>query len=219
MKTQYNDYIGFADMLKNDFSWNSELAIASPMVDALVEKQIERNDGTTTSLIEFIIDGGDWEIIFKQITKDDLTEIFTPLLESKIFKPTAIMALNKINEEIKSLVGEYGDIIPDIEDISPEDIELIVEIIGDASALVEEFTKDDFNISDLATGENKEKLSDLLTSLQENANSDGVFKETYEALVEYVKNDETIGEQVSELTSEYETGQVNWAEVLEQLIK
>lgn len=219
MQTEYVDYIGFDSMLENDFSWNSELALASPMVDALVDKQIEKEDGTKTSLIEFIIEGGDWEVIFKQITKEDLTEIFTPLLESKIFKPTAIMALNKINEEIKSVVGEYGDIIPNIEDISPEDIEQIVEIIGDASALVEDFTKEDFNISDLATGENKEKLSDLLTSLQDNANSDGVFKETYEALVDYVKNDETIGAQVSDLTSQYEEGEIDWAQVLEQLIK
>ena len=219
MKTQYVDYIGFESMLEKDFSWNSELALANPMVDSLVEKQIEKEDGTKTSLIEFIIEGGDWEIIFKQITKEDLTEIFTPLLESKIFKPTAILALNKINEEIKSVIGEFGDVIPNIEDISNDDVKQIVEIIGDASALIEDFTKEDFDISDLATGENQEKLADLLTSLQDNANSDGVFKETYEALVDFVKNDDQIGGQVVDLTSEYKDGEINWSEVIGKLTK
>ena len=54
--------------------------------------------------------------------------------------------------------------------------------------------------------------------MQDNANNNGVFEQTYNSLVDYVSNDETIGSQVVDLISGYEDGQIDWANVINQLI-
>lgn len=216
-QTEYADYIGFDYFLQSDFSWNTELAATSDMIAILIDRVISTSI-EEVPLIKYIIQGGDWEFVLEQISSEDLTNIFTPLLESKIFEPTAVMALNKINEEIKNIVGDFGNIIPNIEDIPAEEIGQIVEIVTDVADLIEEFTKEDFDITTLATGENKEKLSSLLNSMQDNANNNGVFEQTYNSLVDYVSNDETIGSQVVDLISGYEDGQIDWVNVINQLI-
>ena len=220
METEYVQYIGFESFLAEDFSWNAELNSTQQMIDSLLEKQIVLEDQSTISLIQYIIEGGDWEVIFKQIESEDLTNIFNPLLKSKIFKPTAVLALNKINEQIKNVIGDFGVNIPTIEEIGEEEVEVLIEVIDAIGGIVEDFQKEDFSISDLATStteEDREKIVNLLESMQDNANGEGVFKETYDALVDYITNDEVIGEQVQGYIEEYEPGNINWAELIAKL--
>ncbi|MBO5885124.1 MAG: hypothetical protein J6Q51_04935, partial [Clostridia bacterium] len=175
-------------------------------------------DNTTKSLLEYIIDQGDWELLLKQISKEDITEIFTPLMNSRIFEPVGVMVVNKINEQIQDVVGEYGSLITTIVgDLNKEEVAQVIEVLGDVTEIIEYVTAEDFDISEFATGEKSEKLGDLLNNLQENANNDGVFVNAYDAMIDYVKNNEEIGASVVELMEEYPEGQVNWAQLLQDL--
>ena len=157
-------------------------------------------------------------MLLKQISKEDITEIFTPLMNSRIFEPVGVMVVNKINEQIQDVVGEYGSLITTIVgDLNKEEVAQVIEVLGDVTEIIEYVTAEDFDISEFATGEKSEKLGDLLNNLQENANNDGVFVNAYDAMIDYVKNNEEIGASVVELMEEYPEGQVNWAQLLQDL--
>lgn len=217
--TQFKEYIGFDEILTDGFSWNEEISNTEPMIKALLAKKIVLEDSSEIELIKYIVDGGEWDVIFDQITTEDLDNIFTPLLTSKIFKPTAVMVINEINAQIKEVVGDLGIDIVDITDIDADEVTEIIEVIDQAKDLIEEFTREDFDVSDLATGENKEKLASLLDTMQTNANGDGVFTEAYDSFVEFIQTDETIGSQVTEELAKYEDGQIDWAELINKLVK
>lgn len=217
--TKYSQYVNFNSFMESDFSWNSELAKVNDLINELFTKQITV-DITQQSLIEYILSGGDWETIFKQIDKTDLTNIFTPLMKSKIFEPIGTMVVNKINEQIKDVVGTYGDVITTIiGNLDENQIQEVVEVLGSVTDIIDDITESDFTISGLATGENKEALANLMDTLQNNANNEGVFTPAYNALIDYIKADATIGTEVSTLMNGYEEGQVNWLEIINSLQK
>ncbi len=216
-KTEYSKYINFDCFVEEGFSFNTEFAMIEGLVDSLLDKKIVENN-TETSLIEYIVKVGDWNVIFKQIDKTDVSNIFTPLMESKIFEPLGVMVVNKLNEQIKSVVGEYGDMITTvIEHLDKEEIEQVIDVLGSVTEIVADITAEDFNVGDFITGESGDKLGSLLNDLQDNANNQGVFEPAYDAMVDFIENDEKIGAQVGDITKQYPEGQIDWLSVIQQI--
>lgn len=216
-KTEYSKYINFDCFVEEGFSFNTEFAMIESLVDSLLNKTILEN-GKETSLIEYIVNVGDWNVIFKQIDSTDISNIFTPIMESKIFEPLGVMVVNKLNEQLKSVVGEYGDMITTVlEHLDQEEVEQVIDVLGSVTEIVADITADDFNVGDFITGESGNKLGSLLNDLQDNANNQGVFEPAYDAMVDFITNDETIGAQVGDVISQYPDGQIDWLDVIAQL--
>lgn len=217
-KTQYNDYVNFECFVEPDLRFNEEFNNIEPAIQKIISKQIVLSNNTQMSLIEFILNNGDWDILLEQINEEDISNIFTPLMNSRIFEPLGVMVVNKINEQIKDVVGEYGGLITTIVgDLDQEEVTQIIEVLTDVIDIIEDVNADDFDISEFATGDNSEKLGELLTNLQDNANNGGVFTEAYDAMIDYVKNNEEIGDSVTELIGEYPDGQIDWQQLLRDL--
>ncbi len=223
INTEFSQYVNFACFKESTFSFNNEFEKITPIVDELLNKQIIV-DNQSFALIEYIIQIGDeqdgWKTIFEQINSTDLTNIFEPLMKSKIFEPISVMVVNKINEQIKQVVGPYGDVITSIiSSLDSDEISQVVDVLGAVSEIITDITAPDFNLQDMATGENAENLANLLNKLQDNANSDGVFKQSYDAMLEFVENDENIGTYVTDLIDDYPQGQIDWLDLLSKLPK
>ncbi len=223
LNTEFSKYVNFACFKEDTFSFNNEFSKITPIVDELLNKQIV-DETESLPLIEYIIKIGDdqngWKIIFEQIDNKDLTNIFEPLMKSKIFEPIGVMVVNKINEQIKQVVGEYGDVITSvISSLDSDEIAQVVDVLGAVSDVITDITDPDFTIEDMATGENAENLANLLNKLQDNANNEGVFKQSYDAMLEFIENDEKIGPQVTNLINEYPQGQIDWLDLLSKLPK
>ncbi len=223
INTEFSQYVNFACFKENTFSFNSEFAKITPIVDELLNKQII-DSSQSIPLIEYIIQIGNdqegWKTIFEQINNTDLTNIFEPLMKSKIFEPIGVMVVNKINEQIKQVVGPYGDVITSIiSSLDSDEISQVVDVLGAVSEIITDITAPDFNLQDMATGENAENLANLLNKLQDNANSDGVFKQSYDAMLEFIENDENIGTYVTDLIDDYPQGQIDWLDLFSKLPK
>jgi len=219
--TKYSNYINFGAFNEEGFSFNVEFAKLQDLAETVVDKKINADD-KQYPLIQYIIDVGDWEVVFAQITREDLSTIFTPLMKNKIFEPIGTMVINKINEQIKNMVGEYGiDIDVDVsivlENLSEEEISQVIDVLGAVSEIVTEINNPDFELSDLINGEHVDALVDMLTVMQENANSNGVFATAYDALLDYAKQNEEIGERLTAELENYEDGEVDWELVIESL--
>ncbi len=223
LNTEFSKYVNFACFKDDKFSFNNEFSKITPIVDELLNKQIIDNN-QSMPLIEYIISIGDdadgWKNIFEQINSEDLTNIFEPLMNSKIFEPIGVMVVNKINEQIKQVVGPYGDVITSIiNSLDGEEISQVVDVLGAVSEIITEITAPDFTVEDMATGENADKLATLLDKLQDNANNDGVFKQSYDAMLEFMENDEKIGSYVTDLVNDYPQGQIDWQDLLSKIPK
>ena len=219
--TKYADYINFGAFNEEGFSFNVEFAKLQDLADTVIDKKIAA-DGTEYPLLQYIIDVGDWEVVFGQITREDLSTIFTPLMKNKIFEPIGTMVINKINEQIKNMVGEFGadidiDISDALADMSEEEIEQIIDILGAVSEIIDEISDPDFELSDLINGEHADALVDMLTAMQDNANEEGVFASAYDALLDYAKQNEEIGERLTLELENYQDGEVDWQQVIESL--
>ena len=223
IETKYSKYVNFASFKDSDFSFNNEFSKLKSIVDAMLNKQIVEN-GNNIPLIEYIIKIGDdpngWKVVFEQIEQSDLTVIFEPLMQSKIFEPIGVMVVNKINEQIKKVVGEYGDVITTvIESLDKEEIAQVIEVLGAVSEVITDITSTDFNLKDMTSGEAANDFGELLNTLQDNANKNGVFEQTYDAFIEYIKADEQIGSQVTEIIAQYPQDKIDWVDLISKLPK
>lgn len=217
--TEYSQYINFNCLLDKEFKFNIEFENLHNAIQKLLQKEI--NNGTNTvNIIDYLSDNGEWSVVLESITSDDLNDIVTPLLNSEIFKPLATIMVNKVNDQIKELVGEYGGVITTvIENLGDEEISQVIEVLSSVTDIIPEITKPDFTVMGLLKSENSEQLSEFLTKLQDNANDDGVFKQTYDAMIEYLKNDEDIGADLLEEINKTQEGasNINWVEFIEKM--
>lgn len=235
LNNKYGEDINFAITKQSTFSYKDEFANIQDSVQKMLneENDITLADGTTKHLFDYLLgDDCDMEVVLKQVGKDKLTEIFTPLLESKLLRPLAVQVVNEINKQVKELVGSYGDNIKvdiNIDDLTDEEISQVVEIMTEISTIVDEIekitnTEDTYDLETLVKGEKAEQVAGILDSLQENANNGGVFTETYNAMKDYITNDANVGANIQSLiaenttTSEDGTTQIiDWQEVLKGL--
>ncbi len=196
----YSEFVNFASFLEDDFSFNTELSGLQSTIDVLLNKIIVDNE-QEYNLLSYITEVGNFEEVFKQVSSEDLRAIFTPLMNSKMFSPIGTLVINKINEQIKNIVGEFGediDINIDISNLTEEEVEEIIDIVETVTEVIDEITSDDFSVDDFMTGDNADKVAELLDKLQNNANNEGAFTEAYNAFLEYAQNDPTIGAMLQE---------------------
>ena len=220
-KTKFNEYINFSCTLKPDFRFNQELGKIQDSVTKMVTAKIVTNDSSMT-LLKYIFDVGDFDVILKQVNKADLKVIFTPIMESELLRPLAIIVVNKINKQVKDIVGQYGANIPtDLTNFDEKQIEQIVDVMANMSEILEDVTNENFDLSTYMKSENSNKFVDVLESLQNNATTEnGVFKPAYDAMVNYVKNDAKIGAVIIPIIDKNtKEGIIDWANVVAELKK
>ena len=224
-RSSLSEYVNFKAAKEDGFMFSDEFRQVQPSVTMMNEKMITLDDGSEKSLMKYILDDGDLNVVLEQVEKEELKTIFNPLVKSKLLKPLGAMVINKINEEVKKLVGDTigGDIKTDInlDDLTEEEAEQVVEVIASVSDIITDVTSDDFDIATYMKDEQTStKIEEVLTSLQDNANSGGVFEETYNSMVEYIKENDDIGQDVKDLiannTTSTDDGKdiIDWAAVI-----
>ncbi len=213
-ETELNQFIDFNCFKENDFSFSAEFATLQPVIDLMREKTIVY-ESENYNLISYILEVGNLENMLDQITSDDVSNIFRPLMNSRVFRPVGVLVVNSVNAQIKEYVGNLGVDIPvDLDNLTDEQVEEVVDVL----ASVTEIASDIMNatsISDIATGENAESLAGLLEKLEDSANNQGVFEGAYDAMLDYIKQDATIGAYVTEVIDKNTTdGDVDWHSVI-----
>ena len=180
-KSNLSDVIDF-EVAKNDtYSWTVELTNLQTTINTLNQIKVSTPDGEK-GLVTFMLDGGDFNEAYSAINKTNVQNIKS-LFEVALIKPLAINVVNTINAKIKAFVGEdLGAQIVDIDttvNISTQ-AQQITDVIASAIEI-------DFNETDLDNID-KTKLNALLSNLETNAKANGVFKESYNALLLKITN-------------------------------
>ena len=103
--------------------------------------------------------------------------------------------------------------------LDKEEIAQVIEVLGAVSKVITDITSTDFNLKDMTSGEAANDLGKLLNTLQDNANKNGVFEQTYDAFIEYIKADEQIGSQVTEIIAQYPQDKIDWVDLISKLPK
>lgn len=154
-----------------EYSYETELKALKDFITIANTITIE-----SEPFIDYVMDGNSLDSILDYITQADALKL-KPLFEILVVKPTAVIVVDSINNIIKDYVGEELGI--NIKAISYEtDLKAQADsIINVISAAVEiDFNKD---ISEI----DSTKFNLLLGALESNANANGVFKESYNALL------------------------------------
>ena len=212
--TELNQFIDFNCFKDQTFSFSTEFATLQPVIDLMHEKTIVY-ESENYNLISYILKVGNLEDMLDQITSDDVSNIFRPLMNSRVFRPVGVLVVNSVNAQIKEYVGDLGVDIPvDLDNLTDEQVEEVVDVLASVTDIASDIMNST-SISDLATGENSESLAGLLEKLEDSANSQGVFEGAYDAMLDYIKQDETIGAYVSEEIQNNTTdGDVDWHSVI-----
>lgn len=178
-KSDFNKYLDFTITTNASYSWKNELSSLQMTINTINNTiKVPTSDGEK-GLIKFILNGGDFNEAYDYLNSTNAMTL-QPIFEIKLVKPIAVNVVNTINTIIKEFVGEeLGKNIKEITDITTVDIERqareITEIIASAVDV-------DFNETDLDNID-KTKLNILLAKLEVNAKNEGVFKESYNALL------------------------------------
>ncbi len=212
--TELNQFIDFNCFKDQTFSFSTEFATLQPVIDLMREKTIVY-EGENYNLISYILKVGNLENMLDQVTSDDVSNIFRPLMNSRVFRPVGVLVVNSVNAQIKEYVGDLGVDIPvDLDNLTDEQVEEVVDVLASVTDIASDIMNST-SISDLATGENSESLAGLLEKLEDSANSQGVFEGAYDAMLDYIKQDATIGAYVSEVIENNTTdGDVDWHSVI-----
>ena len=212
--TELNQFIDFNCFKDQTFSFSTEFATLQPVIDLMHEKTIVY-ESENYNLISYILKVGNLENILDQVTSDDVSNIFRPLMNSRVFRPVGVLVVNSVNAQIKEYVGDLGVDIPvDLDNLTDEQVEEVVDVLASVTDIASDIMNST-SISDLATGENSESLAGLLEKLEDSANSQGVFEGAYNAIRDYIKQDETIGAYVTEVIDKNTTdGDVDWHSVI-----
>lgn len=177
-KSDLNKVLDFSITTEDNFTWSLELKNLQTTINDLNTIKIPTTEGEK-GLVSFMLNGGDFNDAYDYINAINSRKV-QPIFEIKLVKPLAVNIVNTINAKIKDFVGEdLGSSIKAITDINSVNIyRQAIEITDVISAAVEI----DFNESDLDNID-KLKLNNLLAKLEINANNDGVFKASYNALL------------------------------------
>ncbi len=212
--TELNQFIDFNCFKDQTFSFSTEFATLQPVIDLMREKTIVY-EGENYNLISYILKVGNLENMLDQITSDDVSNIFRPLMNSRVFRPVGVLVVNSVNAQIKEYVGDLGVDIPvDLDNLTDEQVEEVIDVLASVTDIASDIMNST-SISDLATGENSESLAGLLEKLEDSANSQGVFEGAYDAMLDYIKQDATIGAYVTDVIDNNTTdGDVDWHSVI-----
>ncbi len=212
--TELSKFMDFNCFKDEQFSFSTEFATLQPVIDKMLAKQIVDGD-KKYSLISYILEVGNLENMLNQITSDDVTEIFTPLMNNRVFRPIGVLVVNSVNAQIKNYVGNLGIDIPvDLDNLTEEQVEEVVNVLGAVTEIADEIINS-ASIGDLVTGDSAENLADLLETLEESANSQGVFESAYDAMLDFVQTDSEIGSIVSEqIEQNTSDGDIDWGKVI-----
>lgn len=192
--SELNEIFYFDVARADSFSWIEEMAEINQLTTNLNEIEVDGD-----KLIDYMIDGGDYTKIIDSLTKEDAVKL-QPLFNSKLLYPMAINIINEINKSVGEFVGEdYANQIHmltvetfiDLKSQSKEVVDVIAEAIDiDLTTL----TYDNLESEQIA------QINSLLSKMEDNAVNDGVFKDSYNALLLKMAN--IIVEEVKELVGE-----------------
>ena len=178
-KSNFNTVIDFTVALESDFSWKTELTSLQTAINTINNViKVPTADGEK-GLVKFMLNGGDFNEAYNSLNSTN-SRTLQPIFEIKLIKPIAVNIVNTINSIIKDFVGvDLGKDIKEITDIKAVDIaSQSTEITDVISAAVDI----DFNEENLDNID-KAKLNILLAKLEVNAKHNGVFKDSYNALL------------------------------------
>ena len=214
MQTKLNQFMDFNCFKDETFSFSAEFAELQPVIDLMLEKQIVDGD-KTYNLISYILEVGNLENMLDQITAEDVTNIFTPLMNNKIFRPVGVLVVNSINAQIKDYVGNLGVDIPvDLDNLTDDEIQDVVNVLGAVTEIASDIMNSS-SISDIVNGESAENLAGLLDTLEDSANNQGVFESAYNAMLDYVQTDSEVGSLIEEqIANNTQDGDIDWVGVI-----
>ncbi len=168
--------------------------------------------------------------VIDKISDEDLSVILTAFGNSKLFKPTNVMILNAINKQIQDNIGgTIPDLVPDEVDLTEEEVKQIVEIVTDAKDLIPTLkdvtdgtkTLDDV-LKEVQTDPDKSSVKDtvvsILDKLQDNAKNDGVLGNVYNAMFDYVYNDDSLSDIKQIIDDNGGKENVDWNAVINQYL-
>jgi hypothetical protein len=208
----FADFADFAVALDNNFSWNSEFSNIQELLDKMQTIQINGK-----SLLQTIIDGGDLTNIFESLTSSDIDNIIDPLVESDLLVKNVALFVNTLNTKISEMTGTViGD--ASIQDIvaQKEDVKVVLKQMLALSSVLNS-TMDETTLK-----ANAQAIGTLLNTLKANSleNTNAVFGEVYNALVEYLKADLTFGDEITALVDEYQNpDDIDWKQLLDLFIE
>lgn len=189
-QTEFNEYLYFEATKAESYSWEQEMTALDTLIDNL--NTIKVGD---VAFFDYILEDGHFDGILDAINKDN-AQNFLNLFKIDLIKPVALFTVNSINTAIKDFVGEDvlgANIVPfDINVDLKTQAESITNVIASASAI----NLNETNMEKI----NKDDLNDLLLKLEINANQNGVFKESYNALL--LKTIDIINDKVKSFVGE-----------------
>lgn len=231
------EYVNLDCFLNDEYSFTSDCNYLSQLITnakAITFVEGEGSSQKTVTLIAKIINGEE-EIVdlLKSLTKDQLSSLITPASNITIIKPAVSKIIDELNKSISDAIGEVGEFLPADIDLA-DHVDEIVDIIDDAKEVLPIIDKIDAIDNDKSLAENlKEQLTDtekdsvasLLNTLQENASEDGIFKESYNTIVETIKDDSKTGLDglsaivESHTTTDGDTTTIDWQAIIDEYLK
>ncbi len=178
-ETEFAKIFDFTIASDSDFVWNTELTRVSNLIDDLNDIQIDGEN-----LVKYLMNGGDYDEVLDSLTDENVDKV-KPMFEIEIIKPIAVQVINAINGTVKTFVGdEIGAGIEDVDNNA--DIKIQAQSIVN---MIKNAIKIDFDSISLDTLDaDKENFNALLDSIKENAVAEGVFEQTYNALLIKITN-------------------------------
>ena len=178
-KSDFNKFLDFTIATDTSYSWKTELTSLQTAINTINNTIVIPTASGDKGLIKFMLNGGNFNEAYNYINSTNAMTL-QPIFEIKLIKPVAVNVVNTINMMIKDFVGEdLGKDIKEITDITAVDLSLqakeITEVIASAVDI-------DFNETNLDNID-KTKLNILLSKLEVNAKNNGVFKDSYNALL------------------------------------
>lgn len=209
----YNQFASFEVALEQNFTWNSEFAIAQDAIAAM--KNIKINfGGTEKNLIQAIVDGEDLLGVLNVLTDSHVDSLIWPVISSRLLSKNIVTLVNTMNQGIEQAIGIEIDTIPYGVDISAqtEDIKLVIKKLIAIYPQISDGIDSD-TIADLST-----QIGTLMNAIKANAQragGDGVFKNTYDAVIEFFRTQGTFGEKFAYIMDSYDDpADMNWETLL-----
>ncbi len=210
---ELSNFAYFTIVLTEDFDgWNVEFARVKTILDNL--KTIEINGKT---LINAILDGDDLSSLVDNLEISDIDALVDPIIESQLLSKNVTMFVETINQMVADFTGEAIDSVTTADVIAQkEDVKAIVkQALGLTNVLTGTFDED-------ALKQNAEVFGEFLNLLKDNKlnNTSSVFGQTYDALVDYLVNEPTFGNTITDLFNEYQNqDEIDWQELFELFVQ
>ena len=198
---ELSPYIDFSCAKLDNFVDGKLWSVELPSYKMSFERMLDKNitiDGTSTNLLQAILNGKDLTEIIKTFTttdvqdgnnviKSDVETILLPILEGKLLKKIAVNIINEINFQIEKITD--ASVTEETSTLNKITIDFNIsaqsqDILKVVKEIVEYLKLTNPEISELES---------LLNALEINATKQygqdyGVFKQAYELLENYVNN-------------------------------